>query len=519
MDPMNAPPALRRMPDSRIGRQLYHLLPAVYRDRDNSSPAELGDLGKYLDACGELLDRVRATLDQRLADSFPDNPPAGERACQEWLLPYFAELVDARLVSPDARGRRDEVARAVDWRQRKGTLAGLVEIAASVGVTEVEIQEGWKRVALTPRVDAPLLPPEIYGVRGTREVAGGGSENRFDPRWPGHAARHPGLPAATVDFRVHSGAVRTGAADPAARVTSFAGQTHRWRQANPHGVPCAPGSHKDVSRRTVDVRTPDWARGHAHPRRVLLFTPPPRGFFGDLELEEIAGDVALAEGRLDAARVGGSVVVTGPGVVIDGCAIQELIVSAPAGGAGSPGVIVRNSLLGSVRTDAPDGVAPLVEMEYCTVLGSAAFGRLNASDCIFAGPLAVARPSPSCVRYSRIPRETPPVLARRFGATTNTDDAPIFQDFLSCDDERLVRRAARFGEPGCGVLHPATPESVRLGAEDGGEMGAYHARAYALRMRAVLDKLADFLPVGMEAVLIPDPYLLEAPADTDEADQ
>src|SRR5688572_13436758 len=131
---------IRPAPGARVGRQLYQLLPAVYRDRDNTTAEELGDLGKYLDACGELLDMVHATLEQRLADSFPDNPPDNAlhdpplpgRACQAWLLPYFAQLVDARLVSPDPRGQRDEVARAVSWRQRKGTVAGVEEIAQSV---------------------------------------------------------------------------------------------------------------------------------------------------------------------------------------------------------------------------------------------------------------------------------------------------------------------------------------------------------------------------------------------------
>ncbi|MFL6647664.1 MAG: hypothetical protein ACJ8KO_06865, partial [Sulfurifustaceae bacterium] len=76
--------------DPRIGAQLYALLPEVYRERDKS-----GDLAKYLDACGEMLDRVYATLRQRLDDHFPDT-------CQEWLIPYFAELLDVALKSPEA---------------------------------------------------------------------------------------------------------------------------------------------------------------------------------------------------------------------------------------------------------------------------------------------------------------------------------------------------------------------------------------------------------------------------------
>jgi hypothetical protein len=506
---------VRRSPTSKIGKQLYKLLPAVYRDRDNTTVEDLGDLGKYLDACGELLDRVHATLEQRLADSFPDNPSAPERACQEWLLPYFAQLVDVRLVSPDPHGRRDEVARAVAWRQRKGTVACVEEIAQSVGGVEVEVQEGWRRVALTPRVNVALAPPESLGVSGTRPTPSGGIEDKFDRRRPIDAARHPGLPAATMDFRLKSGAVLTDPANPAGRVTSFAGQPHRWRQTNPHGIPCAPGSYQDVSPRTVDLRTPDWARGHAHPRRLLLFVPPPRGFFGDPAREELPGTVTISEGVLAGKVVRGTVKVTGRGVVIDGCAIGRLEVTTPPDASPSPAAIVRNSLIQSMQADG------LVEMEYCTVLGDASFQRLNASECIFAGTLTVTQAGESCLRFSRFPPGTPADLARRLGAAKNADDTPVFQEFLFCDseDEGLVRRPARFGEPGAGVLHAATPDSVRLGAEDGGELGVYHAQAYALRMKAVLDKLDDFVPVGMEAVLISDPQLHEAPPPLTEADQ
>ena len=61
-----------------------------------------------------------------------------------------------------------------------------------------------------------------------------------------------------------------------------------------------------------------------------------------------------------------------------------------------------------------------------------------------------------------------------------------------------------FGGPGCPVLHPATHAGIRFGAEDGGEIGAYHHRHYARRAAAVIDKLRDFLPAGIEPLLIVD---------------
>ncbi|NNK00749.1 MAG: hypothetical protein HKP58_10080, partial [Desulfatitalea sp.] len=43
------------------------------------------------------------------------------------------------------------------------------------------------------------------------------------------------------------------------------------------------------------------------------------------------------------------------------------------------------------------------------------------------------------------------------------------------------------------------------GAEDGGELGAYHHRRYCGRQDAVVEKLKAFLPVGTIPVLIVDP--------------
>src|SRR5262245_30864770 len=108
--------------ESRFGRLLYELLPAVYRAQDGPAGAGGGgDLARYLDALGTLLDPLRATLEQRLADCFPDATSDG-RPSQDWLLPYFARLLDVRLVAPGAGAQRTEVARAMRWRRAKGTL-------------------------------------------------------------------------------------------------------------------------------------------------------------------------------------------------------------------------------------------------------------------------------------------------------------------------------------------------------------------------------------------------------------
>jgi hypothetical protein len=480
--------------ESGAGR-LLALLPEVYRTSDD------GALEGFLSACSVLLDQIDATLRQRLADSFPDDTDG-----QDWLLPYAADLLDVALVSPHEEGRHAEVAHAVAWRQRKGTPRVAELIAEAIGGREVEIAEGWTRVAVTPRIGATVQP------------------------------------AATLDLRVSSRAVRAGPADLGTRLATFGATQVRWRQSEPHGVPCFLGSYEDVSRRTVDLRTPSWQHGHHHPRRLVLFLAPAAGRFSaepavvawperdahrdDLSVTERDGTVTLRGERPGLVRldgVNGTLELSGArDYVLERVVVHDRI-TVPTGR-----LFLRQAAAETISVQAADGIRPvldaqdtvigsidaqsgLVRLEYCTVQGPLTAARVQASDCILIGPLTVLSGAggTSCLRFTRHPELTGPTVDRVRGPGTTTDQ-PAFLDFTFCQSGRQFRTST-FGHPGFGVLHPATPASVRFGAEDGGEMGAYHALAICLSEQAVLDKLSGFLPVGIEAVLVPDPRLLTPP--------
>lgn len=100
--------------------KLYRLLPGVYRARD-----ETGDLRAFLGLFADELLRLRAGLDQQLADHFVDS-------AQDWVLPYIADLVGTDLLSTDGARNRVDIQNTVRWRRAKGTLAGLEEMAAGV---------------------------------------------------------------------------------------------------------------------------------------------------------------------------------------------------------------------------------------------------------------------------------------------------------------------------------------------------------------------------------------------------
>ena len=515
------------MPED-FAQTLYRVLPAYYRERDES-----GDLQAYLQGCGDLLDAVFATLQQRYADNFPDNPPDGssQAPAQDWLLPYFADLVDATLVSPLPDGRRDELANAIRWRQGKGTLNTIRSIIAAIGQTEAVVQEGWQRVALTARIGEPLRPAVSYGYAQEPLATN-----------PGNMARHPGLPAATVDMRCPSRALVVGEDNPGAQRITIDGEETIWRQGSHHGAPCFPGSYEDISPRTPDMRTPTWRTGHFHPRRILAFLPPPMGFFrpGMTSVQWQNSPTAgyLAQVEIDATSEPGVVIhrnrslTEGPfrpvrvtGVVrlnqaetqgdvfrFEGLSFRREVVSPDArlefrGCAVEIARTLRTDLLEPVidmksclttLIDAPNG---RVRLEGVTVLGPTEARGVEASDCIFDGLVHAPGddtsepPDGGCLRYSRIDTDQPEGLLAQFETTT---EPPVFFQTI-------------FGRRHVGVLSPATHDAILKGAEDGGEMGAFHAARHAAIRDAILTKLADFLPVGQEVVLIPDTRLTTAP--------
>ena len=546
--------------------QLYRLLPEVYRNRDRSTSGDLADdqhLKRYLQVFGSLLDLVRHTLEQRYDDNFPDNTVPGHQ-CQDWIVPYFADLFAVGLRSPFPNGQRDEVANAVRWAQRKGSRQTVKEIAEAITQSEGEVQEGWKRVATTARIGLPLLsamamgedapwPPEAAADNVT--IAG---STRLNPQ---QVARHPEIRAVTPDFRQISRSIEAEPGSPSSHQTRFGG-TYRvwprddeapvddagtgervfWRQANPHGAPCFPESYCDVSLRTVDVRAADAEHGRYHPKRVLVYLPPPYGMcvpepsrfawaadrsstlegsagadapklsdfvthdVGDqgttiyrnttARAVEITGEVVLdsdTEFRFEKLRFADGIRLKKGRLHLVRCAVKALVSEAPAEADGEgPRITLRDCLVETVL--APDNV---VQVEYVTVLADLTVGRLLASDAIFAGPIHGLH-GDDCVRYARVSPDyyaSMPPIARMEGITT----AP--PDFFT----------GTFCTPGCGVLRQDANKAIRNGAEDRGELGAYHDWRYGAQLDALAAKLRDYLPIGIEPVVVWDDQLLCKP--------
>ena len=141
-------------------------------------------------------------------------------------------------------------------------------------------------------------------------------------------------------------------------------------------------------------------------------------------------------------------------------------------------------------------------VEGCTIVGKVHASLITlASDCIFWSALAkgdsapwvsglvVDRKQEGCVRFSFLPVGA--VTPRRFECVelALASAQPLF--FSLC-----------YGHPAYAKLIASTPDAIRRGASDGGEMGAFHFVQAVQRETDLAIRLTEYLPVGMEFGLI-----------------
>lgn len=200
---------------------------------------------------------------------------------------------------------------------------------------------------------------------------------------------------------------------------------------------------------------------------------------------------------------------------------QPTLIAEPAG----LGVTAAKSILGALRAgefvtvnasdsivDATDpaGVAyaaldgigggGALTLQGCTVVGKvhAILLALVSNSIFWAGlvtgdtwatGLIADRKQEGCVRFSFLPAgaKTP----RRFECVEQAIASP-----------QPIFFALRYGRPGYLKLLASTPDVVRRGADDGGEMGAFHFVLAPLRETDLRVRMQEYLPVGLEFGII-----------------
>ncbi|GAA4759407.1 hypothetical protein [Actinomycetospora chibensis] len=214
---------------------------------------------------------------------------------------------------------------------------------------------------------------------------------------------------------------------------------------------------------------------------------PRRPGEASLELDDVDAVVTIAHSILGPIRVVHDEVRSEPerltvtDSVLDASDPHALAVSAANGDTAHAELLLRRvTVFGSIRTHA-------VEL---------------AENCIFTGPLRVARRQLGCVRFSSVPEgsRTP----RRFRCQPDTALATAAADLARSERLRLSPDfvSTRYGTPNYAQLDLTCADEIRTGAEDGAEMGVYHDLFQPQRLANVRNRLRDQTPAGVYSAVI-----------------
>jgi hypothetical protein len=162
----------------------------------------------------------------------------------------------------------------------------------------------------------------------------------------------------------------------------------------------------------------------------------------------------------------------------------------------SDSIIDANALTNVAYSAAdPTTGGGALTLQNCTVIGkihstlltlvsnSIVLAELASADS-WSGALWADRKQQGCVRFSYLPYGS--VIPRNFECVDEGGTAqPIFYSL-------------RYGDPAYGKLLPSTGDAVRRGADDGGEMGAFHFVMAPARETDLLTRMNEYLPVGLQ---------------------
>ncbi|UCD63152.1 MAG: hypothetical protein JSW34_10405 [Candidatus Zixiibacteriota bacterium] len=121
---------------------LYERLPEIYRIKDEEQFPP-GQLKAYLEAMEKVFEAIHANIESLYHDFFIDT-------CDDWVIPYIADLVGTSHLSGESSTLRADVADTIFLRRRKGTLSAIERLAANLtgwAARSVELREnlGWRQ--------------------------------------------------------------------------------------------------------------------------------------------------------------------------------------------------------------------------------------------------------------------------------------------------------------------------------------------------------------------------------------
>jgi hypothetical protein len=125
-----------------FAEKLWEMIPPVYRHEDGIAE-NAGVLRSFIELMARQAAVLRRSNDHLWDDQFIE-------LCQDWAVPYLADLVGTRLVSSlNTRARRVDVAKTIYFRRRKGTLRVLEELIRDITGWDGKVVENFRRLART----------------------------------------------------------------------------------------------------------------------------------------------------------------------------------------------------------------------------------------------------------------------------------------------------------------------------------------------------------------------------------
>jgi hypothetical protein len=204
-----------------------------------------------------------------------------------------------------------------------------------------------------------------------------------------------------------------------------------------------------------------------------------------------------------------SLVATAVGVALtlSGCICGPVGI-APGGSACMSSCIIDSCCPTNVAYAGPDlaSEGADVRIESCTVIGKVWTRTMQlASNSIFIArrprldpwdaAIWCSRRQAGCVRFCFVPNDS--ITPRRFRCLPDVpgDEHALWPDFITL----------QYGDPSYAMLSGYVPMAVWTGADDGAEMGAFHATEETLGVRNVQLCAPEFLPLGLEAGIFLEP--------------
>lgn len=157
-------------------------------------------------------------------------------------------------------------------------------------------------------------------------------------------------------------------------------------------------------------------------------------------------------------------------------------------GAATPGQSAR-TLTATDTIVAGDVDGNGIRLEACTVLGATHAVTLHASNSILMGKVTVERRQVGCVRFTYLPFESE-VPRRHRCQPDDADSASRVQPQFE---------SVRFGDAAFVLLAGMCADEIVSGADDEGEMGAWHFVQAPARLRGLRLALDEYLRFGLEA--------------------